>query len=305
MMNSRKQIDISPFRHLYPFRSHYLDRGGYRCHYLDEGNGHPVVMVHGNPTWSFYFRHLTGALSQEYRTIVPDHVGCGFSDKPDERAYGYRLQDRGDDLTALLDHLGLKKNLTLIVHDWGGMIGAAFATNYPERVRRLVVTNTAAFLKPAHKKLPMRLRLIRNASFLARPAVLRFNLFARAALFMATRKGLAPAVRAGLVAPYNCPANRMATLKFVQDIPLDRNDPSYALAEQTQDRLGLLKEIPMLLLWGRGDFVFDIDYFREWQRRFPEAESHLFPDAGHYLFEDEAEATTQLISDFLSRHSIP
>ena len=297
-------VDITAFRHLYPFRSHFLDRNGYCYHYLDEGSGDPLIMVHGNPTWSFYFRHPVTSLSTQYRTVVPDHMGCGLSDKPGEAAYGYRLKDRVRDLEALLDHLGLHENLTLILHDWGGMIGMAFAAAHPERNRRLVITNTAAFLKPAHKALPIRLRLIRDFSRFARPAVLRFNIFAKSALFMATRKGLVPEVKAGLIAPYNCPANRMATLKFVQDIPLGPADPSYELAKRTQDRLGALKQIPMLILWGRHDFVFDIDYFREWQRRFPDAESHLFPEAGHYLFEDEAESTTRLIQHFLSRHSI-
>src|SRR3954447_4449252 len=109
-----------------------LDRGGLRLHYLDEGEGEPVVMVHGNPTWSFYYRRLVEALSPSHRVIVPDHIGCGLSDKPDDARYQYTLESRVDDLEGLLDHLGIKGDVTLVVHDWGGMIGFTYAARRPE-----------------------------------------------------------------------------------------------------------------------------------------------------------------------------
>ncbi len=104
-----------------------FDRDGLRLHYIDEGEGQPVVMLHGNPTWSFYYRHLIEDLRGSYRVIVPDHIGCGLSDKPDDTRYGYRLAERVDDLERLLDHLGLDRELTLVMHDWGGIIGMTFA----------------------------------------------------------------------------------------------------------------------------------------------------------------------------------
>ena len=107
----RKPIDISGFRHLYPFTSHYLDLNGLSYHYIDEGEGDPIVMVHGNPTWSFYFRELIKALSPQYRTIVPDHIGCGLSDKPEETDYDYRLHSRIDDLNNLLDTLTIDEKI--------------------------------------------------------------------------------------------------------------------------------------------------------------------------------------------------
>src|ERR1700719_1058835 len=91
--------------------------GGVRYHYLDEGEGEPVVMVHGNPTWSFYYRKLAEALSPDYRVIVPDHIGCGRSDKPGDDRYAYTLKNRVDDLEVLLDHLGVQDNITLVLHD--------------------------------------------------------------------------------------------------------------------------------------------------------------------------------------------
>ncbi|MGB9443309.1 MAG: alpha/beta fold hydrolase, partial [Desulfobacterales bacterium] len=268
----RKPIDISGFRHLYPFTSHYLDLNGLKYHYLDEGEGDPIVMVHGNPTWSFYYRELIKALRGRYRSIVPDHIGCGLSDKPEVSDYDYRLHSRIDDLDNLLDTLTDVEKITLILHDWGGMIGMAYALRHPEKIRRLVVMNTAAFLPPPAKRIPVRLSIIRRSGPLAALAVLGFNLFAVGALFMASEKGLSAEVKTGLTAPYNCWKNRIATLKFVQDIPLAEKDPSYRLVKQVDDQLQTLSKLPMLVFWGEHDFVFDHDYLSEWQRRFPEAE---------------------------------
>ncbi len=297
-------IDIGAHRHLYPFRSHYTNIGGFQYHYLDEGTGDPVIMLHGNPTWSFYFRHLVGILAPTHRTIVPDHIGCGLSEKPAADRYPYRLARRAADLEVLLERLDVGRNVSLIVHDWGGMIGLVWALRNRERVKRLVITNTSGFLPPNGKALPWRLKFIRNLTALGAPAVIHGNLFARAALFMAPRKRLARDVRRGLIAPYDSPANRVATLKFVQDIPLNPRDPSFALVRSVDRHIGQLAGIPMLILWGLHDFVFDRDYLREWRRRFPRAEVHTFPNAGHYLLEDEPEAAGRVIQAFFRRHPI-
>ena len=106
----------------YDFASHYLNIGDNRLHYLDEGprGGEPVIMLHGNPTWSFFFRTLVTELRDKYRVIVPDHVGMGLSDKPDDTRYDYTLPSRVADLTTLLDHVEVTRDLTLVLHDWGG-----------------------------------------------------------------------------------------------------------------------------------------------------------------------------------------
>jgi len=276
-----------------------MDLDGLKYHYLDEGAGDPVVMLHGNPTWSFYFRNLVKAVSPQFRAIVPDHIGCGLSDKPDAQTYNYRLKSRADDLEHLLNHLDLKENITLIVHDWGGMIGMVYALRYPERIKRLVIMNTAGFFPPGDKGLPLRLWLVRNILPFAVPAVLGFNLFSRAALYMASRKGLSKDVRAGLTGPYNSWKNRIATLKFVQDIPVSKKDPSYSLVKNVDENLHKLSGIPMLICWGRHDFVFDSVFLAEWQRRFPHATVHEFSDAGHYVLEDAADEIIPLVRDFL------
>jgi haloalkane dehalogenase len=277
---------------------------GQRCHYVDEGRGETLLMLHGNPTWSFYYRHLITALAPRYRVVAPDHIGCGLSAKPGPEAYAYRLENRVNDLEALIAAVIPDGPITLVVHDWGGMIGMAFALRHPQRIRRLVITNTSGFLPPAGKPIPLRLRLIRNLRAFAEPAVLGLNLFARAALIMAVRKRMPPDVRRALVAPYDRPRNRIATLRFVQDIPLSAQDPSYALVAWVDRNLHRLGRRPMLICWGKHDFVFDLDYFHEWRRRFPDAQAHLFEAAGHYLLEDEPEAVTHAIRRFLHEHAI-
>ncbi len=292
-------IDASPFAHLYPFKSHYLSVNGWKYHYVDEGRGAPVVMLHGNPTWSFYYRNLLQGLSDSFRVIAPDHIGCGFSEKPSSKQYEYRLQNRVDDLELFLNKLQLRDKITLVVHDWGGMIGMAWAVKHPHKIRSMVVMNTAAFLKPHQKRLPIRLRIIRNLRPFAVPAVLGMNLFARSALIMATGKNLAKDVKKGLIAPYNSWKNRIATLKFVQDIPLVKTDPSYRMVEETEKKLPLLSHLPMLILWGGRDFVFDRSYLSLWRQRFPEAKVHFFADAGHYLLEDEWKNIVPIVRTFL------
>ena len=301
-MLKRKPIDISGFKHLYPFESHFRDINGFKYHYVDEGSGEPVVMVHGNPTWSFYYRELIKSLSGRYRTIAPDHIGCGLSDKPGSKAYGHRLKDRVDDLEVLIENLEIKEKITLVLHDWGGFIGMAYALRHPERIRRFVLMNTAAFLPPTGKPIPLILKLIRGLRPLAILAVQGFNLFALGALYKNSYNGLSQDVKAGLIAPYNCWKNRIATLKFVQDIHLTENNPSYGVVKQVDKNLKLFLNFPILICWGEHDFVFDLDYLEEWQRRFPDAEVHRFPDAGHYVLEDAAEKVIPLIERFLSRN---
>ncbi len=272
---------------------------GFKYHYVDEGGGEPVIMIHGNPTWSFYFRNLIRSLSKDYRTIAMDHIGCGLSDKPHPKQYAYQLDQRIRDLEVFIDGLDLPDDITLVVHDWGGMIGVGYALQHISRIKRLVLLNTAAFFPPHATQVPIRLKLIRNVKPVAALAVLGGNAFARAAQFMASRKGLSPAVRSGLLAPYNCWSNRIATLKFVQDIPLRPTDPSYATVERAQERLHQLEHLPILICWGMRDFVFTPSYLAEWCRRFPRAQVLRIEDAGHYVLEDASDKVIKKVGEFL------
>jgi pimeloyl-ACP methyl ester carboxylesterase len=289
---------------LYPFTGHFHARPGGKLHYLDEGSGDTVVMLHGNPTWSFYYRNLVLALRAQYRCIVPDHIGCGLSDKPPTTLYDYSLKSRVDDLEALLDHLGLRESLTLVLHDWGGMIGMAFAARRPERVKRIVASNTGAFPLPRSKRLPWSLRLGRSTRLGAWLIVNR-NAFCRAAAkWCVTRKPLSADVRAMYLKPYDTPEHRVAVLKFVQTIPLKKTDAGHDIVSATAAALGKFANTPTLLLWGLRDFVFDRQFLAEWQRYFPHAETHAWPDCGHYLLEDATEEVIMRVREFLARHPI-
>ena len=294
---------LEDFRFAHPGRD--LDRQGIRLHYLDEGSGDPVVMVHGNPTWSFYYRNLVEALSGEYRTIVPDHIGCGLSEKPGDSDYAYTLKTRVDDLEALLDHLGVDRGITLVLHDWGGMIGMAYAARHPERIARLILLNTAAFPLPPAKPLPPALRLGRDSklgAFLIRG----LNAFAVVASRVGCKRNPMPRdLRAAYVSPYDSWANRIATLRFVQDIPLGPHDPAFEIVTATADKLTVFAETPTLIGWGLKDFVFDRHFLDEWTRRFPGAKVHAFEDCGHYILEDAGGELIPLIHAFLAAHPIP
>lgn len=277
----------------YPFAPQYLTLAcGHRLAYLDQGQGPAVVMVHGNPSWSYLYRNLVARLAPRYRCIVPDHLGCGFSDKPQD--YPYRLADHLTNLEQLLDHLNIGR-CTLVVHDWGGAIGLGWAGRHPERVAGLAVFNTAAF---PSSRLPLRIALCRWP--LIGPLIVRgLNGFAGAAVSMAVCRPMPPEVARGFIAPYDSWRNRVAILRFVQDIPMDTAHPSWSTLLDVEEGLSRLTAHPMLLIWGGGDFCFNDHFFHEWQRRFPSAEAHYFPRAGHYLLEDAGPEIFPLIENLL------
>ena len=285
-------------------------RPGIGMSYLDEGprDGEIVVMLHGNPSWSFYWRHLVAGLSDRYRCIVPDHVGMGLSDRPDDAAgasprYDYTLQSRVDDLDALLAHLGITGPVTLAVHDWGGMIGFGWALSHMAQVRRLVVLNTAAFPLPSAKPMPWQLSLGRD-SRIGGWLIRRFNLFARGAAWLGTERVLPADVRRGYIAPYNGWRNAISTLRFMQDIPLREGDPAWPLVAEAGRRLHEFADRPAFIGWGLKDFVFDRHFLDGFRRALPEADVHAFDDAGHYVLEDRHEVLVPAIRAFLDTHPI-
>jgi haloalkane dehalogenase len=224
--------------------------------------------------------------------IVPDHIGCGLSDKPQD--WSYRLEDHVDNLVALIDHLSLT-NITLVVHDWGGAIGMGAAVKRPEAIARIVVTNTAAWRSLA---IPPSIAMVK-LPVLGALAVRGFNGFAKIATWRATAKGLSSIARDGLLLPYDSWAHRIATLRFVQDIPLHSAHPSYAALSDIDDGIGTLASRPMLVLWGNDDFCFTPRFRDEWSRRFPDAEVHAWDDIGHYVMEDAPERVLERIDQFL------
>ncbi len=295
---------VTPPKALYPFSSQWLDLGGMRMHYLDEGprDAPVVLMLHGNPTWSFYYRNLVLALRRTHRCIVPDHIGCGLSDKPDAAHYDYRLSSRIDNIESLINHLRqhqqLQGLLTLVLHDWGGMIGLGWAVRTNVRLKKLVLMNTAAFPLPAGKHMPAALSIVRNTA-LGAWLVLQCNAFSRVAACVGFRKAVSKQVRAAYTGPYDSPANRIATLRFVQDIPLEKNDPGFDILLNTAEHLDQFRSVPCLIAWGARDFVFDDRFLRKWLEFYPDAEVHRFADCGHYILEDGGPGLIDTIRAFI------
>jgi haloalkane dehalogenase len=274
----------------YPFTSRYLQlSSGYRMHYVDEGTGRPFLFVHGNPTWSFMFRRLIAHFSSSMRTVACDHIGCGLSEKPQD--FAYRLEQHIAHLEELVLHLDLR-DIRLMVHDWGGAIGLGVAGRHPERFSQLVIGNTAAFRS---QRMPWLLKVARTSS-LGQLLIRGFNAFAGLTprLGTAVPSRISPAARAGYLLPYDSWGNRIATYRFVADIPLDDSHPSYAALTQVELNLSKLRDLPTLLLWGEKDWVFTPHFMTRFFDFFPAARARSYPDCGHLLAE---EAPDRVISE--------
>jgi pimeloyl-ACP methyl ester carboxylesterase len=281
-------------RDLFPFELRSMDVGGLRYAYVDEGSGDPLLMVHGNPTWGFYFRNFIKNLSANHRCIAVDHIGCGLSEKPQN--YRYRLARH----IANLEHFVLEKdlrNITLMVHDWGGAIGLGVAVRHPDRFKKLIISNTAAFRS---QRIPKILKLCRVPG-LGDLAILGFNAFLRIAVKTALvhKERLSGAVLAGYFAPYNSWANRIATLRFVQDIPMDPEHPSYSALTEVENNLFRLRHLPTLLMWGEKDWCFSPWFRDRFLDFFPDAQRLDLAQAGHFLYEDAPEQTLEAVRSFI------
>lgn len=278
---------------MYPFSSFWIDQPGGRQHYIDEGEGPPVILLHGNPTWSFYYRDLAKDLAAGgMRAIVPDHLGCGLSDKPQD--WTYRLADHIENLLRLVKALEIDR-FSLVVHDWGGAIGMGVATTLPQAVERMVVLNTAAFRS---KRMPWRIAACRWP-LIGQFIVRGLNGFAGPATKMTTVKPLSKTLKEAYLWPYRSWADRIAIARFVEDIPMSASHLSYDRLVQIEDGLSALVDKPMLITWGGQDWCFDASFFREWKERFPLASAKWNPDCGHYVLEDGGPALRQEIVEFL------
>lgn len=265
--------------------------------FLDEGprNVEAVLMLHGNPTWSFYFRELVKALAPTMRCVVPDHIGMGLSDKP--AGYDYSLATRIADIEALVASLGLKR-VHLVVHDWGGAIGFGFAAKHPEIIGRLTILNTAAFRSP---HIPGRIALCRAP--LIGPLLVRgFNGFAWPATWMSMhRRSLSSDEKRAFLFPYDSWANRVAVSEFVRDIPLNPRDRSWATLTAVEEGLALFHDRPVNIFWGGRDFCFNDLFLARWREIFPHAHITRFDDAGHYVLEDARDEILPAAVKFLTQ----
>lgn len=292
-------IDIKneTFDGTFPFGPHYNDVNGFAMHFVDEGNGEPIVLVHGDPTWGYLYRKFIPILSSHHRCIVPDHMGMGKSGTPKER-YPYRLRHHVANLEALL--LGLKlDNLTLVLHDWGGPVGLGFAARHPHRIKRLVLMNTWAFARWPSGPFPRLLELIRSEK--GEKFVLEKNGYLEPALLGTIHypENLTKSVLEAYRAPYPTPESRLALLCWSRDIPVSERDPSWGEMKRIEQGLAQFTETPVLLLWGMRDPVLPPSVLLMWQRIYPQATTHEIDDASHFLQEDAPERVVTWIEEFL------
>jgi haloalkane dehalogenase len=280
----------------YPFTPRsFLTPAGARMSYLDEGprGVEAVLMLHGNPTWSFYFRHLIRELAPRLRCIVPDHIGMGASDKPQD--YAYTLATRIADVEALVESLALTR-IHLVVHDWGGAIGFGFAARHPQLIGRITILNTAAF---AADWIPARIAVCKLP--VIGPLLVRgFNGFAWPATRMAMHRRLLTAEeKGGYLWPYGSWADRVAVSAFVRDIPMHPSHPSWSTLQEVEQGLIHFRDHPILVVWGGRDFCFSDRFLHRWRQLFPRARVQHIADAGHYVLEDAREEVIAHITGFL------
>ena len=290
-----------PYGPLYPFRSRFVTVGrgtatggtqGHRMHYVDEGSGPVVVCLHGNPTWGFLFRNLIAALRDDFRVIVPDHIGCGLSDQPGDVCF--RAGDRIGHLEDLLAELGVGR-FSLVMHDWGGPLGTGLAVRRPADVERLVYFNTTL------AEMALLPGMIRRA---AAPVIGRLLTqdtmqFLKLLTSFGVVQAMPEEVKRGYLRPYRSRAGRRAIWGFVQDIPFSPSHPTAPLMDDMVARLPALADTPVKIIWGMKDPCFHPGILRQVAARFPQADVVRVPDASHLVLEDAPGRSIAAVREFL------
>lgn len=279
-------------RELYPFADHWFEHNGASIHYVDEGRGVPVLMLHGNPTWSFLYRDIIKDVKDVCRAIVPDYPGFGMSGHP--RNYSYTPREHAASIAALIDHLQLKRFL-LVTQDWGGPIGFSIATKRVDSIAGLVILNTWAW--PSHGSMIVFSHVMGDAfgRFLHR----RFNFFAKkivpGSIRNAARK--TPEVLKAYTDPFPTPESRIGTWVFPKAIRTN-ND----WLGETERGLDRLRGKPAEMVWAMKDPAFGNEKtIARWQSHFPGAPVDRVPDAGHFIQEDAPERVAAAIRRVVRR----
>lgn len=279
-------------REEYPFEPKTFETPHGRMSYVDEGSGAPVVMLHGNPTWSFLYRHLIKGLAPKYRLIAPDHLGFGLSDKPPD--WSYLPEAHANNLKLLLDDLDLD-DITLVVQDWGGPIGLSYAVENSDKISRIVIMNTWAWPVNDEK------HFIRFSGFMGGPIgrflIRRFNFFVNVVMkkAMGNPKNLTPEIHHHYKMPLANPADRKGCMVFPKQIIA-----SGEWLSTIWERRSLLAKKPAIIVWGKKDIAFRKKELTTWQTLFPDAKCVLLDKVGHYVPEEAGDDLVFLIDEFLS-----
>lgn len=286
-------------RALYPFESKWMECEGRRLHYLDEGGtGKPaVLLLHGNPTWSFLYREIIPRIVPGLRAVAPDHLGFGLSDKPQSERL-YSLANHVDRLREFTGRLGLK-DIILVVQDWGGPIGLSLAVENPGLVRAILVMNTWAWPEPSPFHAAIEPWRTMHAPFAGAHFILRRNILVERALYLSTgrRERMTPGspVLRGYQIPFSLPASRTGMLAFPRNIPLRPGDANWDRMAALRDGLAKL-DVPARLLWGAKDVVFPPENAERFRSLLPKCgPPRLIPHGMHFIQEDAPEEIAEEI----------
>ena len=288
----------------YPFSPNYLSTPMGAMHYVDEGEGHPILAMHGNPTWSFLYRKFITELSGDYRVVVPDHIGFGLSDKPED-VEQYTIEAHIQNIEYLMEKLDLN-NVTLIVQDWGGPIGLGAAARHPKRIKAIVVLNSFGFYPlsdqhdPENVKLPPPLVMMRT-KFPGAMMVRNMGMFERMAMPTAVARGdRLKAVKKAYTGVFQSSKDRAGVLAFPRLIPTRTQHPSAKiLINETGPYLENFKG-PAHIFWGMEDPFFPVEALETWQKKLPQAGVTQLAEAKHYIQEDAYEDILPELRVFLN-----
>ncbi len=286
------------FEGTWPFAPHYREVQGFQMHYVDEGEGEPVVLLHGEPTWGYLYRNFIDPLSESFRVIVPDHMGFGKSETPLDK--NYRLSQHVHNLNELLTALDLS-DITLVLHDWGGPIGLGFATHSPERVKRLVILNTAIGILPEGSRTWIT-ALKEQGLYRDFMGNMDANIGTLLAGGVVHKEAITETVLSAYRAPFPDRESCIGAMAFPLDIPVGEQHPSSGTTHAIMQRLEALGPLPKVLIWGMQDPVFPVNIYESWPRRYPDIEAHPLEDAAHFLQEDAPAEIVSIMLDWLARH---
>ena len=308
MRRVRRAVEMDwTFGGSWPYEPSWFDSADGRIHYVDAGpgDGRPVVLLHGNPTWGYLYRNFIGPLTAAgHRVIVPDYLGFGRSDKPDEPEL-YRIPRHADRLDALLESLDLR-DATVVPQDWGGPIGLRWAVRHPERVRGLFILNTYAHRPRGKVPLPLPLRLFRTPG-VGEVMVKGLDMFKRMFLFRAGvvhHERLTDEVKRAYLAPHQSWSERTPILMFPREIPSGPDAPLAGYLGELEAGLERhFRTKPVRIVWAMKDIAFTPQMLEQaWQNTFPDAQVTRIDDAGHYLQEDAHERIVPGLLEFLGGH---
>ncbi|MEW6078233.1 MAG: alpha/beta fold hydrolase [Thermodesulfobacteriota bacterium] len=295
----------------FPVTFHYIDIEGDRINYVDEGAGETILMIHGNATWSYLYRHLIRDLKKNFRCVAIDLLGYGLSDKPPRADYSMEAHIRR--LEIFVDRLGLK-DITLVCQDWGGIIGLSYAAANKERFKRLIPMNTTGFLPETPAEV---MQCLGAHAFpylwsykipvLGKRMAMDWNLFLRSSMRLGihNKNRLNEKAMAGYLYPFQRPHERTAIMKSVRQIPVGPFGPIARLLKQTRRNLDGW-DVRTRVIWGMKDPVFVPWFIKKFEELLPNhAPSVKIATASHYLQDDEPDRIIAGIREFMTEDAMP